>query len=102
MREKNPAAVALGRLGGQARVRKGFGTLSPEERSAKAKEGALARWGKVAGSDAARQLVKMRRTFAGGRPPTCNCGTCEKCLNREAKRAYRAGIKKRAVKKKGK
>jgi hypothetical protein len=42
--EKNPAAVALGRLGGQkggpARARK----LSPKRRAAIAKKAAIARW----------------------------------------------------------
>jgi hypothetical protein len=45
--EKNPAAVALGRLGGlkggKARAEK----LSPEERSAIAKKAAEARWKKL-------------------------------------------------------
>ena len=44
--EKNPAAVALGKLGaskgGKARAKK----LSPEERSAIAKRAARARWAK--------------------------------------------------------
>lgn len=44
--EKNPAAVALGKLGaskgGKARAKK----LSPEERSAIAKKAAEARWAK--------------------------------------------------------
>jgi hypothetical protein len=44
--EKNPAAVALGKLGaskgGKARAKK----LSPEERSAIAKKAAQARWAK--------------------------------------------------------
>jgi len=47
---KNPAAVALGRLGGRvgglARVAKGFSALTPEERSANAKNAAAKRWGK--------------------------------------------------------
>jgi len=46
--KKNPAAVALGRLGGlkggKARAEK----LSPEERRASAKKAALARWSKAA------------------------------------------------------
>jgi hypothetical protein len=29
-KEKNPAAVALGRLGGKAHVRKGFAKFTPE------------------------------------------------------------------------
>lgn len=46
MKKKNEAAVALGRLGGAARVTKGVGTLSPEERVERAKAGAAARWAK--------------------------------------------------------
>lgn len=46
--KKNPAAVALGRLGGRvggkSRVPKGFSSLTPEERSEAAKRGAAARW----------------------------------------------------------
>jgi hypothetical protein len=42
---KNAAAVSLGRLGGRARVSKGIGTLSEEERKAMARRGAEARWG---------------------------------------------------------
>ncbi len=45
---KNSAAVALGRLGGSVRgVKKGYAVLSPEERAARAREGALARWAKA-------------------------------------------------------
>lgn len=50
-REKNPAAVALGRLGakkgGQARA----GSLSPKQRSEIAKKAAQARWAKKAAQD---------------------------------------------------
>ena len=46
-KHKDPAAVALGRRGGQAKVAtKGFGSLSPEERAANASAAAAARWGK--------------------------------------------------------
>ena len=45
MARKNPAAVALGRLGGRAKVPKGFSALSIEERKENAKRGAKARWG---------------------------------------------------------
>lgn len=49
--KKNPAAVALGRLGGLAGKGKpapnrGLAQLTPEQRSAIAKKGAAKRWGK--------------------------------------------------------
>ena len=44
--EKNPHAVALGRLGGRAKVPKGTHLLPPEERQALAKKAAEARWAK--------------------------------------------------------
>jgi hypothetical protein len=43
-KSKNPAAVALGRKGGKARVPKGVAVLTPEQRSARGKVAALARW----------------------------------------------------------
>jgi hypothetical protein len=49
---KDPAAVALGRKGGQAKVPKGLSMLSPEERKQRAREGALARWGAKAAKKA--------------------------------------------------
>jgi len=42
---KNPAAVALGRLGGKARVPKGAAKLPKAERVALARKAAAARWG---------------------------------------------------------
>lgn len=42
-KEKNPAAVSLGRLGGLARAAK----MSGEDRSMIARKAALARWDKV-------------------------------------------------------
>jgi hypothetical protein len=45
-KRKNPAAVALGRLGGKARVPKGTAMLSTKERVEQAKKAAAARWGK--------------------------------------------------------
>ena len=45
MAQKNPAAVALGRLGGQVKVPKGFSALSDEDRKDNAKKAAEARWG---------------------------------------------------------
>ena len=48
---KNPAAVALGRLGGKvgglSKVPKGFSALTAEERSAVAKDAAAKRWAGV-------------------------------------------------------
>ena len=47
-KRKNPAAVALGRLGGKvgglSKVPKGFSSLTPEERKANASAAAKARW----------------------------------------------------------
>jgi len=40
---KNPAAVALGRLGGKRKVRKGFATLSKQQRAEIARKGVEAR-----------------------------------------------------------
>ena len=45
VKTKNPAAVALGRLGGQKKVPKGYSALDKEDRVANAKKAALARWG---------------------------------------------------------
>ena len=45
-KRKNPAAVALGRLGGKVRVPKGTAMLSPAERVRLAKKAAAARWGR--------------------------------------------------------
>jgi hypothetical protein len=42
-KRKNPAAVALGRKGGKARVK----NLSPEERSEAARTASVARWKKA-------------------------------------------------------
>lgn len=47
---KNKAAVELGRRGGKARnPRKGFGSLSPEDRKEAASKAARARWAKEKG-----------------------------------------------------
>ena len=43
---KNPAAVALGRLGGQKGGKARAAALSPAKRKAIARKGAAARWGK--------------------------------------------------------
>jgi len=43
---KNPAAVALGRLGGLKGGKVRMARLTPEERSALARKAARARWGK--------------------------------------------------------
>jgi hypothetical protein len=42
---KNPAAVALGRLGGQAKVPKGFATMDPARRAEISRLAARKRWG---------------------------------------------------------
>jgi hypothetical protein len=48
-RTKDPAAVSLGRRGGQRKVPKGFSTMSPSRRAEIAKKAAEARWGKKKG-----------------------------------------------------
>jgi hypothetical protein len=45
-RKKDPAAVALGRRGGQRKVPKGLARMSDERRREIAQKGAKARWGK--------------------------------------------------------
>ncbi|HXY13888.1 MAG TPA: hypothetical protein VEI26_05255 [Terriglobales bacterium] len=45
-RKKNPAAVALGKLGGMKGGRARAAKLSPEQRKQIARRAALARWGK--------------------------------------------------------
>jgi hypothetical protein len=55
---KNPAAVALGKLGGAAKVDKGLSMLNAEQRSAIAKQGAAARWGKKKAGKAAGKKEK--------------------------------------------
>lgn len=46
--EKNPAAVALGRLGGAAGrgTKRGFAAMTPAKRRALGKKGASAKWDK--------------------------------------------------------
>lgn len=46
--KKNAAAVALGRLGGQAKVPKGLATMSDEDRKRVQSAGGKARWKKAA------------------------------------------------------
>jgi hypothetical protein len=46
MAKKNPAAVALGRLGGKKKVPKGFAQMNPERRKEIAAQAAAKRWGK--------------------------------------------------------
>lgn len=57
-KKKNPAAVALGKLGGKiggkAKVAKGFSSLTPEERRVVAKNAAKKRWGKKAAKKAGK------------------------------------------------
>jgi len=54
---KNPAAVELGRRGGLARVTKGIGALSPEERKEISRKGVAARRKKAAN---ASKVVKRK------------------------------------------
>jgi hypothetical protein len=49
-KKKNPAAVALGKLGGQKGGRARAAKLSPEERKSIAQRAAKARWAKEEGS----------------------------------------------------
>jgi hypothetical protein len=49
---KNPAAVALGKLGGKAEVPKGFAMTDP---SAAGKKGAAKRWGSTKKKKAAKK-----------------------------------------------
>jgi len=46
--EKNPAAVALGRLGGKARVPKGFAKFDPKRRAEASRKGVEAKRNKRA------------------------------------------------------
>jgi hypothetical protein len=46
-REKNPHAIALGKMGGSKGGKSRAARLTPEERSASARKAALARWAKV-------------------------------------------------------
>jgi hypothetical protein len=45
--EKNPHAMALGKMGGAKGGKSRAARLSPEERTASARKAALARWAKV-------------------------------------------------------
>jgi len=47
IREKNPHAIALGRMGGSKGGKTRAARLTPEERSAGARKAAIARWAKV-------------------------------------------------------
>lgn len=47
LKKKNPAAVALGKLGGSKGGKIRAKKLSPERRSEIARKAALARWGKA-------------------------------------------------------
>ena len=50
----NAAAVALGRLGGKAKVPKGLSQLTPERRAEIARQGAAKRWAKKAAAKKAK------------------------------------------------
>jgi hypothetical protein len=47
MQEKNPNAVALGKLGGSKGGKTRAARLTPEQRSASARKAAVARWASV-------------------------------------------------------
>lgn len=69
MSPKNPAAVALGRKGGQATAKK----RTPEERSSAARKAVEARWAKLEGTvqrieAGAERLKKKLKEKKGSRP----------------------------------
>jgi len=47
MKKKNPAAVALGRMGGKKGGHARAAAMTPEERSEAARKAVMARWAKV-------------------------------------------------------
>jgi hypothetical protein len=47
MKQKNPHAVALGKMGGSKGGKKRAAKLTPEQRSSSARNAALARWSKI-------------------------------------------------------
>ena len=51
-KRKNPAAVALGRLGGKAKVPKGLARMTKKRRAEIVRQGAAARWAKKGGDNA--------------------------------------------------
>lgn len=44
-----------------------------------------------------RRLSLSRRTFSGGRKPSCDCGQCKTCRAREYQRRRRAAARQSAV-----
>jgi hypothetical protein len=56
IREKNPHAIALGKMGGSKGGKTRAARLTPEERSASARKAALARWSKVKKSKERKEL----------------------------------------------
>ena len=57
MARKNPAAVALGRLGGKGSLR----TMTAEERSERARKAVEARWKGTTKAERKKATVKARR-----------------------------------------
>lgn len=55
MREKNPNAVALGKMGGPKGGRNRAAKLTPEQRSESARKAAIARWAKAKKPTAKKQ-----------------------------------------------
>lgn len=72
-KRKNPAAVALGKLGGRVRVPKGLATLDADRQAEIAQAGAKARWKQYYTAHPeklkARQEREARKTGKVGRPP---------------------------------
>lgn len=56
------AASAMGKLGGSRRVPKGFSSLTPEERSAVAKDAAAKRWAGVKKKGATKKKGGKKKT----------------------------------------
>jgi len=61
MHEKNPNAVALGKMGGSKGGKNRAAKLTPEQRSASARNAALARWAKTKRLSEKKKLAGQNR-----------------------------------------
>ena len=61
MHEKNPNAVALGKMGGSKGGKNRAAKLTPEQRSASARNAAVARWAKT------KKSTEKKKSRASGR-----------------------------------